>query len=190
MVESSAARFVRLEMEGLAELSRDLRRASASVDDMSRAHSAVADMVAQGARREVPVRTGRLKAAVHGIGKPSYALLVAGNAGVEYAGPIHFGWATRGIGRGKKSEELIGTLGSKSRSRRHGTAGVFTDKVLRKAARSQNRKSNAKKGRVRGGPIAPNPFLYRALDQRFDAVVAEYDKHIDGIARAVEAGTI
>ena len=30
----------------------------------------------------------------------------------------------------------------------------------------------------RGGPIAPNPFLYEALDQRRDEVFADYERRV------------
>lgn len=187
-VDSDAARFWKLEIEGLKEMQAAMRKAGAQADDLTKANSAVVDVLAQGAKREVPVKSGRLKTSIHGQATSSVGTLIAGSGTVPYAGPIHFGWATRGIGRGKKSSELIGSLGSKSKSRRHAAGGAFTDKALRKAASSQNRRSNAKKGVVRGGPIRPNPFLYRALDQRWDKVLDEYDRHLDAIADAFNEG--
>lgn len=196
MAESSAARFVRLEMEGLASLQQSMKKAGAQAAELAGANQAVVDLIASSAKREVPVRSGKLKQSIHGTATQRVGTLIAGASSVPYAGPIHFGWATRGLGRGKTKKELIGQIGSLSAfsrrkgTKRYGGAGIFTDKALRLAANRENRGAGAKKKSVRGGPIRPNPFLYRALDHRFDDVVAEYDKHIDGIAAAVNSGAL
>lgn len=41
---------------------------------------------------------------------------------------------------------------------------------------------NAAKG-WRGGPIAPQPFLYDAADNRRDEVIEAYEKHVNGLIR-------
>lgn len=42
-------------------------------------------------------------------------------------------------------------------------------------------------GRVGGGPIAPNPFLYDALDQRRSNVIRAYQKQLDKLAKKYSA---
>lgn len=171
----SSERIFKVEAEGINELQRDLKKAGAEADDFKAAHKEIGDLVASEGRREVPVRSGALRASTRGESTTRTAIVASGNAGVPYAGPIHFGWPTRGLGRDRSKQQLIGALGSKG-------SGTFQDKTLRRAV---NRAS-----RQRGGPIAPNPYIYRALDQRFDDVLKVYDERVDAIARAVEAGTI
>jgi hypothetical protein len=172
-------RIFKVEAEGIDELQRDLKRAGAAADDFKAANRAIGDLVAQEGRREVPVRSGLLRSTIRGESTTRQAIIAAGTSGVPYAGPIHFGWPTRGLGSGRDKQQLIGALGSKgSRS--------LSDRALRRAANQQNRR----RGKVRGGPIPPNPFLYRALDQRIDNVMDEYDKRVDAIAKAVESGSI
>lgn len=177
-------RIFKVEAEGLAELRRDLKKAGAEADDFKAANKAIGDTVARVAKREVPVKSGALRAAIRGEGTTRDAIIAAGNnSNVPYAGPIHFGWPTRGLGRSGDKQSLIRGLGSKgSRS--------FSDKALRKAYNQRHRSSNAKRGVVRGGPIPPNPFLYRALDQRIGEVYDIYDKRVSDIAEAVESGRI
>lgn len=172
-------RVFKIEAEGLAELQRDMKRAGAAADDFKAANRAIGELVAQTARHEVPVRSGALRATIRGESTTRVAVIASGNAGVPYAGPIHFGWPNRGLGNDRTKEQLIGALGSKG-------SGAFSDRGLRRAVNRANRG----KGRVRGGPIPPNPFLYRALDQRIDDVLKKYDERVDAIAKAVESGLI
>jgi len=41
----------------------------------------------------------------------------------------------------------------------------------------------------RGGPIAPNPFLYAAVDRRRDEVMNAYEQHVERICAEVERST-
>lgn len=176
---AASDRIFSVHAEGLAELQRDLKKAGASLDDMKDANRKIAQTVVSPAKREVPVKSGRLRSSIKGEGTTRQAVIAAGDSGAPYAGPIHFGWPTRGLGRGRTREQLIGALGSKG-------VGAISNRALSKSVRQSNRQ----KGRVRGGPIRPNPFLYRALDQRIDEVVDIYDKRVDEIAHAVESGRI
>ncbi len=172
-------RIFKVEAEGLAELQRDLKRAGAAAEDFKAANRAIGDLVAQEGRREVPVRSGLLRSTIRGESTTRQAIIVAGTSGVPYAGPIHFGWPNRGLGNDRTKEQLIGALGSKG-------SGSFSDRGLRRAVNRANRG----RGRVRGGPIKPNPFLYRAMDERIDDVYKQYEERVDAIAKAVEAGVI
>lgn len=190
VTSTATGRVVKVELEGLAEAQRDMRKYGASLDDMRDLYQRVGDIGAEGGRRQAPVRTGRAKASTRGEGRPGFAIVKAGGPALPWVPPVHFGWTTRGLGRGRSAEELIGALGSRSRHRRNAKAGAFTDKALRKAARSQNRKSNAVKGKVRGGPIRPNPWIYEGLDLNWSKIIDAADRHLDAKNRAFEAGTL
>lgn len=91
-----------IEVRGLRELRRDFRRAGDDMTDLKDLHKYLADSVAGTAKTLVPVRTGRLKDSIRGMAQKTGAQVAAGNnrkslTGVSYAGPIHFGWARRGI---------------------------------------------------------------------------------------------
>jgi hypothetical protein len=84
---------VGLRVEGLNELRRDLRRIKNQGlnQSMKDANKEIADEVIRRALPNVPVRTGRLKASVRGLGSLSGAVGKAGNVRVPYAAVIHWG---------------------------------------------------------------------------------------------------
>ena len=89
----------REEIEGLREIQRDMRRLG---DDtkmaMKPTHQQAADLVAEGARRRAPVRSGRLRKSIKGTAVMTGGRVRIGYGGGEpslYAGPIHFGWPAR-----------------------------------------------------------------------------------------------
>lgn len=91
----------REEIEGLREIQRDLRRLG---DDtkmaMKPTHQQAADIIAEGARRRAPVRSGRLRKSIKGTAVMTGGRVRIGYGGGEpslYAGPIHFGWPARRI---------------------------------------------------------------------------------------------
>lgn len=85
-----------IEVEGARELRRKLRDVEGSAADLKAAHKAAADIVAEQARFEVPVRSGRLKATIRPLASKTRAQVAAGRGKqVPYAGPVHFGWPTR-----------------------------------------------------------------------------------------------
>lgn len=86
-----------VEVDGLARLRRDLRRAGSDLADLKAANAAAAAMVAAEASRRAPRKSGRLAASVRGNKSASRASISAGRATVPYAGPIHYGWPARGI---------------------------------------------------------------------------------------------
>lgn len=129
-----------MKVTGAKELRRAMRNGGADVGDMRKVHREIAADLAATARPLAPHRSGKLAASLKGTGTQTKASIVAGSAGVPYAGAIHFGWPTR---------------------------------------------PNAGRG-WRGGPIAPQPFLYTAIDRRRDEVLEAYNEHVERICREVE----
>lgn len=173
----TAGRVSSVEVEGLAELQRDLKKAGASADNMIAATKAVSTLVAHDASRLVHSRTGHLASSVHGEATKTTASVIAGSATVLYAGVNHWGWPSRGLGRDRTAKKLIGGLGS-------GGSRTFSDRTLRKAARQ------ARRGMVRGGPYPANPFILKAIKADVDDIDRQFEKWADGIAEAVETGRI
>lgn len=88
---------VRIDVDGARQLRRDLRRMGDDLAELKDAHAAAAALVAAEAGRRAPKRTGRLAGSVRGNRALSRATVSAGRASIPYAGPIHWGWAARGI---------------------------------------------------------------------------------------------
>ena len=114
----------RLEIDGLREALRDIRRLGDDArDDMKDTHRKAGEIVATVARRIAPIRTGRLSSTI--VSAPTQRqgrVRVGRGQSIPYAGPIHFGWPAR--------------------------------------------------------RIAPQPFIYDALDQRADEVRRVYENRI------------
>lgn len=89
----------RLEIEGLREALRDIRRLGDDArDDMKDTHRKAGEIVASVARGIAPVRTGRLASTI--ISAPTQRqgrVRVGRGQSIPYAGPIHFGWPARRI---------------------------------------------------------------------------------------------
>ena len=91
------ARDVGMQVDGLAALLRDLRRAGADVDDMKDVFEAISKRGERVMEGFVPARSGRLRASVRGNRAASKAVVRAGSARVPYAAPIQWGWPKRHI---------------------------------------------------------------------------------------------
>lgn len=116
--------IVKAEIVGLREVQRDLRKLGDDTKtEMKETHKQAAEIVVLGAKRLVPYRTGALAASIRALATQSSGRVRAGSASVPYAGPIHFGWPSRGI--------------------------------------------------------APNPFIYDAVDSRVDDIRGLYAERID-----------
>ena len=80
---------------------RDLRKALRSVDggtaDLKEAHAAAAEIVERRAVDLVPRMSGLLSGSIRSSGQAAGGVVRSGRASVPYAGPIHFGWASRNI---------------------------------------------------------------------------------------------
>ena len=86
------------QIEGLKEVNAALRSMSKDTrDDMKATHKKAAAIVIAGAKRFVPVRTGRLAASIRDGSTQRMGRVRVGSASVPYAGPIHFGWPARSI---------------------------------------------------------------------------------------------
>ena len=92
-----AGRDAGIRIEGQRELRKSLRQAGDDLEDLKAAHKAAAEVAAGGAKPLVPVRTGRLADTIRPGGTKTQAVIRAGKKAVPYAGPIHWGWAARGI---------------------------------------------------------------------------------------------
>ena len=132
-----------LRLIGYRELKRDLRRmGDEAIADLKRVNKEAADMVADTARPEIPVRSGRLKGTLRTTGTMRGGVVRMGRKAVPYAGPIHFGWP--------------------------------------------NRPAPARGWR--GGPIAPNPFLYEAMDKRVGDVMDTYMAYLETLPMSRKFG--
>ena len=92
-----AGREAGIRVEGQRELRKSLRQAGDDLEDLKAAHKAAAEVAAGGAKPLVPVRSGKLAATIRPGGTKTGAVIRAGKKAVPYAGPIHWGWAARGI---------------------------------------------------------------------------------------------
>lgn len=85
-------------IEGLTEVNKALRSMSKDTrDSMKETHKRAAEIVIQGARRYVPVVSGKLAASMRDSSTQRMGRVRVGSASVPYAGPIHFGWPARHI---------------------------------------------------------------------------------------------
>lgn len=170
-----------IELDGLREALDALKKMGGTPADAKSMNKQVVDeVVVPGAKRNVPVRSGNLKASIDSDATATFGYILAGNRGeVEYAGVIHFGWSTRGLGSG-----LQGTLKERRTAlqdalgRSSGTALSKTRKTsINKAARYAGK--HGVKHAVRGGPISPQPFIYDAIDSRVTEVFAAYEDQLE-----------
>jgi len=91
-----------IKIEGLSKVQRDLRKLSTDALDLNKTefletNKQVAEIVINETKKYVPVLTGALAAAIRNASTKKSAKVRAGNVGVQYAGPIHFGWPARSI---------------------------------------------------------------------------------------------
>jgi len=128
-----------------------------AVDDIKKVHQATARIVEQAAKPKVPVSSGT-------------SSVVSGT-------PYWTGTRTRNSGA------LKGTLRSSGTAR---GGFVRAGKKLVPWAGPVHfgwpNRPNPAKG-WRGGPIAPNPFMYEALDERRGEVADAFARYIDDIRR-------
>ena len=132
-----------LELVGYRQLKKELRQlGDEAVASLKQTNKEAADLVADTARPDIPVRSGRLKGTLRTTGTMRGGVVRMGRKAVPYAGPIHFGWPNR---------------------------------------------PNQAKG-WRGGPIAPNPFLYEAMDERVQDVMDLYSKYLESLPTSRKLG--
>jgi hypothetical protein len=86
-----------VQVEGLREYIRALEQAGVEVEDMKDVFGEIASESADVARPVVPRRTGALAGTVRGNRAKNKAVVTIGKARTPYAGPIIWGWPSRGI---------------------------------------------------------------------------------------------
>lgn len=168
-------------VENLNELQRSLRRLGGTPEDAKKLNKHVVDaVIVPAARQEVPVRSGDLRNSIDSDSTATYGYILAGNRGdVAYAGVIHFGWSTRGLGNGRSRKQLQSALEQSG-------AGALTKRSLNKSVRTSKARTDrggGVKAKVRGGPIRPQPFIYEAIDGRQNDVFREYEDQVEHRAR-------
>lgn len=90
-------------IEGHREVRRRIRQISDDLDqkaakgELKVINQRAAEIVAGRAEQLVPVRSGTLRDTIRAAGTQKSGRVRAGFKRVPYAGPIHFGWAARGI---------------------------------------------------------------------------------------------
>lgn len=86
-----------VEVRGVRELRRSMRKAGEDLTQMNRANAAVSSFVAARASGTAPHVSGTLGRSVRGSSGRTSAIVRAGGARVRYAGAIHWGWPRRNI---------------------------------------------------------------------------------------------
>jgi hypothetical protein len=79
----------------MRELRKNLSMLDDDFEDLKELHLDLAEMVADRAASLAPVRTGTLQQTIRAAGTKTAGRVRAGFKRVPYAGPVHFGWATR-----------------------------------------------------------------------------------------------
>jgi len=85
-----------LELVGYRQLKKELRQlGDEAVASLKQTNKEAADLVADTARPDIPVRSGRLKGTLRTTGTMRGGVVRMGRKAVLYAGPVHFGWPNR-----------------------------------------------------------------------------------------------
>ena len=88
----------RIQIDGLKETQQALRELSSDLKtELKATHKQAAEVIVEGAKRYVPMRTGKLAASIRAAATMTSGKVRAGSAAVPYAGPVHFGWPARRI---------------------------------------------------------------------------------------------
>ena len=91
-----------IKVTGLSKVQRDLRKLSTDALDLNKTefletNKQVAEIIISESKKYVPTVSGALASAVKNASTKKSAKVRAGNAAVQYAGPIHFGYPKRAI---------------------------------------------------------------------------------------------
>lgn len=87
-----AIQYKAIEVRGLNQLNRALKNLGTPKAEIAMAGYEAALIVANDAKTEAPVRTGRLVKSIRAAKVQRGAVVRAGGARVPYANPIHWGW--------------------------------------------------------------------------------------------------
>lgn len=91
-----------LRIEGVREVTRSMRNLDIDTKtELKPVHLKAAQIVADAAAQRAPRRTGRLRDSVRATARVTGGRVAFGGGrgrmGIEYGGPIHFGWPRRNI---------------------------------------------------------------------------------------------
>jgi len=84
-------------VEGLRETVKAFEAAGVDLDELKDVMGGIAKVAAETFASHTPSRSGKLRASVRGNRAKGSAVVTAGRASVQYAGPIFYGWQKRGI---------------------------------------------------------------------------------------------
>lgn len=97
-----------VKIEGLAQLTKQLKALEADKADLIEANVQAAETLIKSASGLVPTLTGALKGSLKASKTANYAMAKAGSARVPYANPIHWGWSI--VGSNHKGTLKPGTI--------------------------------------------------------------------------------
>lgn len=195
----------------IGQLIASLQRAGASLEVVQRRVLDIAEKgVAVPIRARTPKRSGRLRRSIRtelasGASKASGARVGVGEARVVqdtdialYGPIIHFGWSTRGLQKraaatkGVNAKGKVTVKASREAFRTELVGAGFSKRTADKAFKTGRARklkgADVMVDRVRGGPIAPNPWMYATAGDRERAVFERYERETDAIAKAFEGG--
>lgn len=86
-----------IQIDGMREIRRTLRKAGDDLDDLKQANAQAASIAGDGGKARSPFRFGTLRGSIRTAGTKTAGIIRAGRKTVPYANPIHWGWPTRNI---------------------------------------------------------------------------------------------
>lgn len=91
-----------VKITGLSKVQRDLKKLSTDALDLNKTeflstNKAVAEIIINESRKNIPVVSGALAAAIKNKSTKKSAKVGTTYSQMPYGGPIHFGWPARGI---------------------------------------------------------------------------------------------
>lgn len=165
-----------IELENLRQMMDALKAVGGTPADQKALNlSATRDEIVPRAKVEVPVRSGDLRDSIRADATAVYGIILAGHRmEIPYGSTIHFGWATRGLGRMAQGTAAQKRKALKTAQMHAGS--TFASSTINKAVRQAT--GGPGRNPVRGGPIRPQPFIYEAIDARADAVEKAFEHQI------------
>lgn len=86
-----------VEIEGLSRFITTCKRAGVDMANFKTANQRTGEIVASTARFLAPRRSGNLALSIRSSAQARRVRILAGDTGVPYAAPIHWGWPSRNI---------------------------------------------------------------------------------------------
>lgn len=167
-----------IELETLRQMMEALKNVGGTPADQKALNlSAASEEIVPRAKVEVPVRSGNLRDSIRADATAVFGIILAGHRlELPYGSVVHFGWATRGLGRLAKGDTAAQKRKTLRSAQAHSGAQAFSNSAINKAARQAV--GGPGRNPVRGGPIRPQPFIYEAIDARADAVERTFEAQI------------